>query len=205
MPRKKNYQWRSGDEYNADRQENRPPSRSAEKRRSLALQELGEELARLSPAACRELDLPPELSEALALYARIRDREGRRRQMQYIGRLMRETDAEALRAALAARSQISAAATARFHEIEQWRDRLLAAPDTELDELLAALTRVETRGEAQDEAHEAESVTAGADALPTPEELRRLTLEARREQAGHRAPHASRALFRALSRLFVVR
>lgn len=202
MPRKKNYQWRAGDENGAGRQENRPPSRSAEKRRSLALQELGEELTRLSPAACRELDLPPELSEALALYASIREREARRRQMQYIGRLMRETDAEALRAALAARSQISAAATARFHEIEQWRERLLTAPDTELDSLLAALARVARRGEAQEEAREGERATARAKAIPTPEELRRLALEARREQAGQVAPHASRALFRALSRLF---
>ncbi|WP_165068230.1 ribosome biogenesis factor YjgA [Desulfovibrio sp. ZJ200] len=205
MPRKKSYQWRAGDETGAERQENRPPSRSANKRRSLALQELGEELTRLSPAARRQLELPAELSEALALYADIGDREGRRRQMQYIGRLMRETDAEALRAALAARAQIPAAATARFHQIEQWRDRLLTAPDTELDQLLAALTRIETRGQAQEEAREGERATAKADTIPTPEELRRLALEARREQAGHLAPHASRALFRALSRLCAAR
>lgn len=203
MPRKKNYQWRAGDENGAGSQENRPPSRSAEKRRSLALQELGEELTRLSPAARRELDLPPELSEALALHASIRDREGRRRQMQYIGRLMREMDAEPLRAALAARTEISAAATARFHELEQWRDRLLAAPDTELDALLATLTRVETREKGQEETRAGERARAKADAIPTPEDLRRLTLEARREQAGHLAPHASRALFRALSRLWL--
>lgn len=202
MPRKQSYQWRAADARNADRQEKREPSRSARKRRSLALQKLGEELTRLSPAACRELELPPELSEALALYAAIRDREGRRRQMQYIGRLMRETDAEALRAALAARAEIPAAATARFHQIEQWRDRLLNAPETELDGLLAVLAHGAQRGELQKEAQDRGGATAKAGALPSPDELRRLTLEARREQAGHLAPHASRALFRALSRLW---
>lgn len=91
------------------------------------MQDLGEELTRLSPAAQKQLELPQELREALALYARLRDREGRRRQMQYIGRLMREMDVEPLRAALAARKEVSAAATDRFHRIEQWRDRLLGS------------------------------------------------------------------------------
>lgn len=200
MPRKKKYQWQVGDENGAADQDTRPPSRSAHKRRSLALQDLGEELTRLSPAAQKQLELPQELREALALYARLRDREGRRRQMQYIGRLMREMDVEPLRAALAARKEVSAAATDRFHRIEQWRDRLLAAPDAELEELLAALTRNRAHMETQ----AGERATHGAHTMPTPEEVRGLTLEARREQAGHLAPHASRALFRALSRLFVL-
>lgn len=195
MPRKKSCQWRAADEKTPHGRENPRPSRSADKRRSLALQKLGEELARLSPAAWSELDLPPEIAEALALYASIRDREGRRRQMQYIGRLMRETDAEALRSALAARAQISAAATARFHHLEQWRDKLLSAPERELDELLAAATRLARREEGLEDAQAEQRATARAD------ELRRLTLEARRERAGHLAPRASRALFRALSRL----
>ena len=95
MPRKKSYQWQAGG--NADNAE--APSRSAKKRQSLALQALGEELTRLSPAELQHLDLTPDLREALTLYARIRDHEGRRRQMQYIGRLMRETAAGPLRAA----------------------------------------------------------------------------------------------------------
>lgn len=72
MPRKKSYQWQAGG--NADNAE--APSRSAKKRQSLALQALGEELTRLSPAELQHLDLTPDLREALTLYARIRDHGG---------------------------------------------------------------------------------------------------------------------------------
>ena len=113
MPRKKNYQWQAGG--NVDNAE--APSRSSKKRQSLALQALGEELTRLSPAELRHLDLTPDLREALTLYARIRDHEGRRRQMQYIGRLMRETVAGPLRAALDARRDAAAADTAAYIQL----------------------------------------------------------------------------------------
>ena len=139
MPRKKQYQWHAKDE-NGDADFSQP-SRSAKKRESLALQALGEELANLAPQEVQALNLPPDLAEALALYARLRDHEGRRRQMQYIGRLMREADAEPIRAALDQRKETSAAATAALHRAEQWRERLLAAPEAELEGLLQSLPR----------------------------------------------------------------
>ncbi|MDR2819308.1 MAG: DUF615 domain-containing protein [Desulfovibrio sp.] len=71
-----------------------PPSRSAKKRHSLALQEAGEKLARLPQAELQRLDLPPELKEALVQYAGIRGREAKRRHIQFIGRLMRELTPE---------------------------------------------------------------------------------------------------------------
>lgn len=190
MPRKKSYQWQAGG--NADNAE--APSRSAKKRQSLALQALGEDLTRLSPAELQHLDLTPDLREALNLFARIRDHEGRRRQLQYIGRLMRETDAEPLRAALDARRDAAAADTARFHQVEQWRERLLAAPETEVESLLEALLRTMP---------DADAVPADR---PAPEELRRCVREAREARAAQAAttaniaPHASRALFRTLAR-----
>jgi ribosome-associated protein len=64
-------------------------SRSQKKRESAALQQAGERLARLSPAEWADLDLPEELSAALCELRGMRTREARRRQMQYIGRLMR--------------------------------------------------------------------------------------------------------------------
>ncbi|MBQ9405381.1 MAG: DUF615 domain-containing protein [Desulfovibrio sp.] len=106
MPRKQRYQWQQ--EYSADMpahaaqeaaSEERP-SRSAKKRACLALQALGEGLTLLSAEERRGLNLPHELEEALNLFARIKDREGRRRQLQYIGRLMRSTDPAPIRAAL---------------------------------------------------------------------------------------------------------
>lgn len=76
------------------------PSRSARKRASAALQRLGEELTHLKPADRIGLELPMELEEALAMYDRIKDHEGRRRQRQYIGKIMRELDADAIARAL---------------------------------------------------------------------------------------------------------
>lgn len=67
-------------------------SRSQRKRDSAALQAKGEELALLPPARQDKLPLPPDLAEALAAFRAMSSREARRRQLQYIGRLMREAD-----------------------------------------------------------------------------------------------------------------
>jgi ribosome-associated protein len=73
------------------------PSRSAQKRRSHVLQDMGMRLTRLAPRALALLDLPPELQEAVLQYPLMRSHEARRRQMQYIGRLMRELNENALK------------------------------------------------------------------------------------------------------------
>lgn len=67
-------------------------SRSQRKRDSAALQARGEELALLPPARQALLPLPPDLADALADFRAMSSREARRRQLQYIGRLMREAD-----------------------------------------------------------------------------------------------------------------
>ena len=71
-------------------QEEERPSRSQKKRESLALQETGERLAALPRARLAELPLPDALKEGLEDYARMGSYGARRRQLQYIGRLMRE-------------------------------------------------------------------------------------------------------------------
>ncbi len=70
------------------------PSRSRRKRDSTALQAVGEQLAALSPSALATLPLTPDLADALAALPRMRTHEARRRQLQYIGRLMREAEEE---------------------------------------------------------------------------------------------------------------
>ncbi|OXS27756.1 MAG: hypothetical protein BCS36_13160 [Desulfovibrio sp. MES5] len=195
MPRKKQYQWHAKDE-NGDSDFSQP-SRSAKKRESLALQALGEELAGLAPQEVQALNLPADLAEALALYVRLRDHEGRRRQMQYIGRLMRETETEPIRAALDQRKETSAAATAALHRAEQWRERLLAAPEAELDDLLQSLPRPAASEPDPDQDGEQPTRGKGKQPLGT-EELRKLVLQARKETDDKAAPHARRALFRAL-------
>ena len=72
--------------------EQRPVSRSQRKRDSLALQELGEELARLSPQVQDKLPISDDLRAALAEFRKLASREGKRRQLQYLGRLMREQE-----------------------------------------------------------------------------------------------------------------
>jgi ribosome-associated protein len=78
------------------------PSKTQLKRQMHELQDLGRELAGLSPVQLGRIDLPERLREQIELARRITAREGLRRQLQYIGRLMRSADAEAIRARLAA-------------------------------------------------------------------------------------------------------
>jgi ribosome-associated protein len=96
MPRKKQHQWRN-DPRGSDESSARP-SRSAQKRRCLALQDIGERLTGLAPEILSNLGLPPALRDAVCRYSRMRGHEARRRQMQYIGRLMRELDEASLKA-----------------------------------------------------------------------------------------------------------
>ncbi|GHU91087.1 ribosome biogenesis factor YjgA [Candidatus Desulfovibrio trichonymphae] len=90
MPRKQRFQRQ--DETVQNEGGNTKSSRSAHKRRSLALQNVGARLTRLDPEALRKLNLPPKLYEAVCRYADTRGHEARRRQIQYIGRLMRAVD-----------------------------------------------------------------------------------------------------------------
>ena len=210
MPRKKQYQWKNSDE--AEGFDSLPPSRSEKKRQSIALQNMGEELTRLGPQEVKNLDLPADLREALQLYARIGDHEGRRRQMQFIGRVMREIDPAPIRAMLDARREVSAAATAALHKAEQWRDRLLTADEAELAGLVETLlaARPADAQPAADIATDvatdvaAEADSAGqADARPGKkalgaDELRALAVAARKEAAENTSPQARRVLFRAI-------
>lgn len=77
------------------------PSRSARKRAAEALQRLGVGLTRMRPARLRQLQLPQPLLEAILEAQRLRSRVALARQRQYIGRLMREVDAEPIERALA--------------------------------------------------------------------------------------------------------
>lgn len=107
-----------------------PPSRSELKRQSAALQKLGEELARLSPALWRNFSISPQLLEALSEHSKIKSREGRRRQLQFIGRLMRTENSEQISAELDRLKAAHSLHTARFHELEQLRDQILqSTPD----------------------------------------------------------------------------
>lgn len=102
------------------------------KKHSDHLQALGERLLGLSAGLIKPLDLPEKLLDALAEARRISNFEGRRRQMQFIGKLMRglpEDRVAAIEAALDEQHQGSARNTLALHQAEQWRDQLIADDD----------------------------------------------------------------------------
>jgi ribosome-associated protein len=106
------------------------------KKESDRLQALGENLLTLGQSLTARLvaseHLPEKLLDAVNAAKRITNFEGRRRQMQFIGKLMRKLPAESvaeIEAALDEQRRPSAKATLALHQAEQWRDRLLADDD----------------------------------------------------------------------------
>jgi len=115
------------------------PSRSARKRASEELQTLGEQVSELPNQTIAALPLPEPLKDALASAKRIDDFGGRRRQLQYIGKLMRRLEPDALdaaREAVSAARAPSARQTALLHRAERERDELLES-DAALERWLA--------------------------------------------------------------------
>ena len=137
------------------------------------LQALGRALVDLPDTQLEKVQMPDKLRDALLEAKRIKSHEARRRQMQYIGRLMREVDPAPLRAQLAAVEGHSAQANARHRRLEAWRVRLLA-DDEALTEFAAEYP--------------------GADL----QALRTQIRNARKEQKEGKPPRAFRELFRIL-------
>lgn len=122
--------WNANDELLAE-------SKSARKRQMHALQNLGEQLVALTASQLAKLDLDNEaLLEAVRLAQRINHHSGKRRQMQFIGKLMRSADAERISQALEALHEGSRQEKAREHLIEAARDALLSRGDDALAEVL---------------------------------------------------------------------
>lgn len=157
------------------------PSKSQLKRDAEAVQALGRELVELPPAryaaVMSKLDLPENLREAIEACRAIHARGGRKRQLQYIGKLMRGVDPEPVRRALAALAGHDAAETAALHRLERWRERLIEEGDAALAELLDEYP------------------------LADRQQLRQLVMKARKEREAGQSPAAARALFRALREL----
>jgi len=102
------------------------PSKTQKKRESHVLQSLGEDLLTLPADRLAPLGLPEILLDAVKAAKKITAHEGRRRQMQYIGKLMRNVDAEPIREAVAAFKLGHAKDSLALHQSERWRERLLA-------------------------------------------------------------------------------
>lgn len=105
------------------------PSRTERKHESTELQKLGEDLLTLRSDLMTRLALPDKLQDAIQEARRITNFEGKRRQMQFIGKLMRQLEPELLdqvRSTLSEQHRGSASETLALHQVEQWRERLIA-------------------------------------------------------------------------------
>mgnify|MGYP002150852205 CR=1 FL=1 len=101
------------------------PSKTRLKQASHALQDLGEAAVALPDARLDALPIDESLRDALLTYKKTRSHEGRRRQMQYIGKLMRRHDVEPLRQSVADLQLGRAQDALALHEAERWRAELL--------------------------------------------------------------------------------
>ena len=146
-------------------------SRTKKKQQVEELQKLGAALIALPAATLDALDLPAALLAAVREAQRITSHGARRRQVQFIGKVMRKIDPAPVRAAVAAISNQSAAARASQKRLEQWRERLIG-DDAVLTEFASA--------------------HAGADL----QAMRALIRNARKEIAEGKPPRAQRELFR---------
>lgn len=153
------------------------PSKSQKKREVEALQELGAKLVELSADQIKKIEMPDDLRAALREAQRIPARtEGRRRQLQYIGRIMRKVDPAPLQAALDRIAGLSAAENARMHQRERLRDRFIA-DEKVIEEIV--------------ERHPQADI----------QQLRQLRRNAIREQEQNKPPKSYREIYRILREL----
>lgn len=114
-----------------------PPSKTKVKKQMHDLQDLGEELVKLSKEHLAEVEIPDSLRLAVRDVKKMKSFGAIKRQMQYIGKLMRDVDPVPIQAKLDQWNGTSRQHIAWLHQVERWRDRLLAEPDS-LTELLSA-------------------------------------------------------------------
>jgi ribosome-associated protein len=163
-------------EHDDEFEDDLPPSKSQRKRDVEALQNLGRDLSRLSKDQLKKFDLPEHLLAALLEFQRLKSHGAMRRQMQFIGKIMREIqdeEVDAIVEQLAALRGESTIAKAEFHALERWRERLLADDD--------ALTEWLGRHPDADVQH-----------------VRQLIRNARKEAEQGKPPKSSRELFKVL-------
>ena len=120
-----------------DDEEALPPSKTMIKKQMHELRDLGRELTELGKDQLAQLDIPENLRDAIREMKNINKFGAQRRQVQYIGKLMREVDTAPILARLDAWKGKSQHHTAHMHQLERWRDRLME-DDSALTELLAA-------------------------------------------------------------------
>jgi ribosome-associated protein len=152
-------------------------SRSEKKRRSTAIQKIGEELASFPISAIRSFNLPPELLQEYEELHTITKHEAKRRKMQYIGKVLRDVDIEPIKARIEEVQEGKAAQSADFHHLERLRERLLQGDKEALTFVMETYQHVDIQ------------------------KLRQLVRNAKKEIEKQKPPKSSKLLFRYLREL----
>ncbi|MYM25564.1 DUF615 domain-containing protein [Duganella sp. FT135W] len=155
------------------------PSKSEAKRQSNALQKMGETLVDAPRDRVKRVPMPEDVLDAILMCQTITNHEGRRRQMQFVGKKMRtldETEIGLIQAAIDGWKGASKAETSAMHALERRRDKLLA-DDNALTALLSEAPHLDVQ------------------------HLRTLIRNARKEQAENKPPKAYREIFQILKQL----
>ena len=160
-------------------QEYERPSKSELKRQMTVLQKLGEELVNEARDRVKRVPMPEDVRDAILECQQIKDHEGRRRQLQYVGKKMRTLDEEevaAIQRTIDSWKGLSKADTANMHAMERRRDKLLT-DDKALTVLLSENPELDVQ------------------------HLRTLIRNARKEQAENKPPKAYREIFQILKQI----
>ena len=154
------------------------PSKSQIKREMKALQEIGAKLLTLNADQIKQLPLSDEMLAAIDESRRIRSHEAQRRHLQYIGKIMRREDTEAISEKIALFDTTSDAYNRQFHMLEHWRDRLIAEGDSALNALIEEKPETDRQM------------------------MRQLIRTAQKELKNEKPPAAARKIFRAFREIF---
>ena len=160
-------------------QEYERPSKSELKRQSTALQKLGEDLIAEPRDRVKRVPMPEDVRDAILECQLIKDHEGRRRQLQYVGKKMRtldEAEIAIIQKTIDSWRGLSKSDTAAMHALERRRDKLLV-DDQVLTDLLVQHPHLDAQ------------------------QLRTLIRNARKEQAENKPPKAYREIFQILKQL----
>ena len=153
-------------------------SKTEMKRDMEALQKIGEELVELKPNALAKIPLDDDLRDAIQDAQRFKT-EARRRQLQYIGKLMRQVDVEPIQAALDKLRNKHSQATAQLHKLEQKRDKLIENGDSMINAIMVDHPDADRQ------------------------RLRQLVRQANKEKAQNKPPKAYREIFQYLKELYL--
>jgi len=159
-------------------------SRTKRKQAAKSLQQLGQRLAAMRSSEREALNLPADIEEAVNDLNSMNSHIARKRQMLYLGKLLRRIDAGDILGLLDHSAQLTRQQVASQHRAERWRDHLLGAGDQALQALLAHL--LSSRNAAPE------------NALVEPQQWRSLLRQAQQQQRAGKPPAASRKLYRLL-------